>query len=267
MDPRAIGVFDSGVGGLTVARSLIDLLPGESIVYYGDSERGPWGPLPRDEVRRYALEIADLLIGEGVKMIVVACNSASSAGIDHIRAAHQGVPVIEVWLPTVRGAVSATHTRRIGVIGTELTIASRMYERAMEATGANVELFSAACPLFVEFVERGETTGPEIMALAEEYLAPLKDARIDTLMLGCTHYPLLRGVIQYVMGRDVVLIESDREVAIDVFAELTRKDMFAPRGAVPSHRFLSSGDGETFAALGQKFLGPEMTKVEESPWS
>lgn len=267
MDERPIGVFDSGVGGLTVVRALIDLLPTESILYLGDSARGPWGPRPRDEVRRFSLEITDFLVAEGVKMVVVACNSASSAGVDHLRDAHPELPIIEVWEPTVRAAVKATRNRRIGVIGTPLTMESRMYEWAIAATRENVQVFSQACPLFVEYVERGETTGDAIIELAEEYLAPLKQKDVDTLVLGCTHYPLLRAVIQYVMGRDVVLIESDKEVAIDVFAELTRRDLWRPRALPPLHRFLSSGDADTFEHLGRRFLGPEIAKVEETSWS
>ncbi|MFN2614182.1 MAG: glutamate racemase [Actinomycetota bacterium] len=267
MDPRPIGVFDSGVGGLTVARALIDLLPTESIIYYGDTARGPYGPRARDEVRMYSKEITELLVAEGVKMVVVACNSASSAGIDHLRESYPDLPVIEVWEPAARAAVKTTRNRRIGVIGTQLTIDSRMYEWAIRSTHENVQTFSRACPLFVEFVERGETTGDRIMDVAREYLGPLREKDVDTLILGCTHYPLLRGVVQYVMGRGVALIESDKEVAIDVFAELTRKDMWRPRDGDPEHRFLSSGDATLFAQLGQKFLGPEIAKVEEVPWT
>lgn len=267
MDERPIGVFDSGVGGLTVVRALIDLLPGESIVYYGDTARGPYGPRARDDVRRCVDDVAQVLVDEGVKLLVAACNSASAAGLDHIRDAYPNLPVIEVIEPAVRAAVKATRNRRIGVVGTALTIASRSYDTSVAMTRENVALFSQACPRFVEFVERGETTGDGILGLAEEYLAPLKEQDVDTLILGCTHYPLLRGVIQYVMGREVVLIESDLEVAIDVFATLTRGKMFRPRDLPVEHRFLSSGDPRAFTDLGQRFLGPEITKVEEHPWS
>lgn len=267
MDPRPIGVFDSGVGGLTVARVLIDLLPTESVVYYGDTGRAPYGPRTREEVHRFSKEIADILVAEGVKMLVVACNAMSSAGINHIRDAYPDLPVIEVWEPCARAAVKTTRNGRIGVIGTPITIESRMYEWAITATRANVGVSSVACPAFVELVERGQTTGDEVVSLANEYLEPLRSAEVDTLILGCTHYPLLRAVIGYVMGPDVVLIESGREVAIDVFAELTRRDAFRSRAEPPAHRFLCSGDPELFARLGQKFLGPEIAKVEERPWS
>ena len=267
MDDRPIGVFDSGVGGLTVVRALIDYLPTESFVYLGDTARGPYGPLDRDTVRAYVDDVAKTLVDQGVKMLVAACNSASSAGLDHVRDAYPDIPLIEVIDPAVRAAVQATRNRRIGVIGTALTIASGSYTRAIALTRENVALFPQACPRFVEFVERGETVGDEIQALAHEYLQPLLDAGVDTLILGCTHYPLLRGVIQYVCGRDVVLIESDKESAIDVFAELTRRDMFRPRGSEPKHRFLASGDSRQFFELGHRFLGPEIDFVEEARWS
>src|SRR5437870_9003726 len=195
MDPRPIGVFDSGVGGLTVVRALMDNLPSESILYYGDTARGPYGPRAKDDVLEITREIADYLVAEGVKMLVVACNSASSAGVDHIREAHPDVPLIEVWWPTARAAVKATRNRRIGVIGTQLTIESRMYEWAIRSTRENVQIFSQACPLFVEFVERGETTGRRVIELAEEYLARLKERGVESLILGCTHYALLRAVV------------------------------------------------------------------------
>jgi len=262
MDPRPIGIFDSGVGGLTVARQLIDAFPNEAIIYFGDTARGPYGPRARDEVQRFSLENVRLLLDAGVKMIVVACNSASSAGLEQVRAEHPDVPIIEVIEPAVRAAIAATRNRKIGVIGTTLTIASGAYDRAVAASMENVELFSAACPRFVEFVERGETTGDEILEVARGYLTPLLATGADTIVLGCTHYPLLGPVLQYVCGRDIVLIQSDKEAAIDVFATLTRRDLHRPRGADPVHRFLCSGDGTSFEQLGRRFLGPEIVTVE-----
>lgn len=263
MDLRPIGVFDSGVGGLTVVRALIDLMPGEPILYYGDTARGPYGAREAGEVRAFTAQIAGYLVAEDVKMIVAACNSASSAGLEHLRAARPALPLLEVVEPAVRAAVRATRNRRIGVIGTALTIASGAYERAVEATRENVKLAGAACPRFVEFVERGETSGPEILEVAQRSLEPLLDAGVDTLILGCTHYPLLTGVIRFVMGGEVVLISSAEETARDAFAELTRRDLFRPRGEPPAHRFVSSGDPVAFHALGTRFLGPEIAKVEE----
>src|SRR5688500_3266249 len=226
MDPRSIGVFDSGVGGLTVVRALIDLMPREQIVYFGDTARGPYGPRERDEVRGFAPEISDYLVAQDVKVLVAACNSASSVGLEHVRAAHSEVPVVEVIEPAVRAAVKVTRNRRVGVIGTALTIASGAYQRAVETTHENVTLIAQACPRFVEFVERGETAGSEIIGLAREYLAPLVAEDIDALILGCTHYPLLTGVLHYVMGHDVTLISSAEETAKDVFAELAARGAF-----------------------------------------
>lgn len=267
MDGRPIGVFDSGVGGLTVVRALIDLLPNESILYFGDTARGPYGPRDPAQVRSFALEIAGYLAGEDVKLLVAACNSASSAGLDGVRAAHAGLPLLEVVEPAVRAAVKATRNRRIGVIGTALTIASGAYERAVAATRENVTLVAQACPRFVDFVERGETSGPEIIDIARSSLSALSDAEVDTLILGCTHYPLLTGVLRFVMGPGVLLISSAEETAADAFAELTRRDLLRPRGAPPEHRFACSGDPIAFHALGTRFLGPEIAKVETVGWS
>ncbi len=266
MDDRPIGVFDSGVGGLTVVRALIDLLPNESIIYYGDTARGPYGPLEGDRVRGYVAEVTDLLVKDGVKMLVAACNSASSAGLDHVRDAHPELPLVEVIEPASRAAVEATRNGTIGVIGTALTIASGAYDRAIEATGADVALHSAACPKFVEFVERGQTGGAEII-VAHDYLAPLLNAGIDTLILGCTHYPLLTGVISFVVGREIVLISSAEETARDVFRALHEHGMAREASELPTYRFLSSGERATFEELGRRFLGPEITTVEEQPWN
>lgn len=262
MDSRPIGVFDSGVGGLTIVRGLIDLMPGEQVVYFGDTARYPYGPRTRDEVRGFALQIASWLVEQDVKMLVAACNSASSAGLDHVRAAFPAVPLVEVVEPAVRAAVHATRNRRIGVIGTELTIASGAYDRAVAATKENVTLVSAACPRFVEFVERGETAGPEVIEIAREYLAPMIEQDVDTLILGCTHYPLLSGVLKFVM-RDAVLISSAEETAQDVYTTLTQQDLLRTVDQPPVHRFVSSGDATTFHALGSRFLGPEIVAVEE----
>jgi glutamate racemase len=265
-DDRPIGVFDSGVGGLTVVRALIDLMPNESIVYYGDTARGPYGPRSRDEVRSYVDDVAQTLVKEGVKLLVVACNSASSAGLDHIRDAYPDIPLVEVIEPAVRAAIRATRNRRIGVIGTELTIASGAYARAVALTRENVELFSRACPRFVEFVERGQTGGAELI-VAHEYLQPLIDVDVDTLILGCTHYPMLTGVITFVMGRDVVQISSAEETARDVFVLLTEQELARAPRERPTYRFMCSGDPTSFGKLGRRFLGPEIAGVEAYPWT
>ena len=206
MKSAPIGIFDSGVGGLTVARAIIDQLPGESILYLGDTARGPYGVRPLAQVRTFALEIMDQLVAAGVKAIVIACNTASAAMLRDARERYQ-IPVIEVIQPAVRRAVSATRSGKVGVIGTNATIDSKAYLDAF-AAAPQLSITSQACPLFVEFVENGKTTGDEITKIAQDYLAQMKTAQIDTLVLGCTHYPLLTGVISYVMGNDVTLVSS-----------------------------------------------------------
>jgi glutamate racemase len=261
MDTRPIGIFDSGVGGLTVARAVIDLLPHESVIYFGDTARFPYGPKPLAQVRRFAKQDVELLLAEDVKLVVVACNTASSAALDELRAAYQ-VPILDVIEPAVRAAVRLTRNRRIGLIGTAGTIGSGRYLQAISDTHENVTVVSEACPGFVEFVERGETTSPAILELAGAYLRPMIEADVDTLILGCTHYPLLTGVIGYLMGPDVFLVNSAEWTARNVFAELTRAGGHAPYGASPSHRFLASGDPDHFRRLGARFLGPEVGLVE-----
>jgi glutamate racemase len=268
-------VFDSGVGGLTVARAILELLPHEPLVYVGDTARFPYGPKPVDEIRRYGLEIADYLIHRDVKMLVVACNSVEvSAGIDDI-ADRAGIPVIGVIDPGVRGAVRATRTGLIGLIATQATVASGAYDRAMAATGAPVELRSQACPVFVEHVERGDTTSDALRAAARGYLVPLTEGGIDTLILGCTHYPLLSGLLQLELGPDVVLVSSAEETAKDVYATLVGAGLQTGGIGVASHEFLATGDPTRFQRVAEVFLGPEITEVKAAqavpvgggPWS
>ncbi|HJR44543.1 MAG TPA: glutamate racemase [Actinomycetota bacterium] len=262
---RPIGMFDSGLGGLTVARAVIDLLPHEDIVYFGDTARNPYGPRPPAEVRGFALEITDLLVDEGVKLVVVACNSAESTAF-YEATGRYSVPIVSVIEPGVKAAIAATRNRRIGVIGTAATIASRAYDRAVEGTRANVALFSQACPAFVDFVEAGDTTSEAVMGAAEEYLVPLKREGVDTLILGCTHYPLLSGVIQYVMGEDVVLISSAEATANEVYARLRDERLLKESDVEGAHRFITSGGEEIFGELGRRFLGPEFGTAEHRPW-
>jgi glutamate racemase len=255
-----IGIMDSGVGGLTVARAILDQLPGESIHYVGDTARGPYGPRPLAEVRQFSLEIMDRLVADGVKLLVIACNSASAATLRDARERYD-VPVVEVVHPAVRRAAAATRNRRIGVIGTTMTITSGAYQDAF-AAAPNLEVVSAACPQFVEFVESGVTSGPQLLAAAQEYLAPMRQAQIDTLVLGCTHYPLLTGVIAYVMGDDVTLVSSAEETAKDVYRTLTSAELLMPASsATPTHVFSATGDPRSFERLGRRFLGPEVTAV------
>jgi glutamate racemase len=256
-----IGIFDSGVGGLTVARAILDQLPNESTLYIGDTARGPYGPRPLAEVREFALETMDFLVEQGVKAIVIACNTASAAMLRDARERYS-VPVIEVIQPAVRRAVAATRTGKIGVIGTRATIDSKAYVDAF-AAAPQLHITSIACPLFVEYVERGETSGAEITKIAREYLAPVMDAKVDTLVLGCTHYPLLTGVISYVMGEGVTLVSSAEETAKDLFRTLVENSLLRAQTAIPAtHRFLATGDAKAFETLARRFLGPEVTKVE-----
>ena len=254
-----IGVFDSGVGGLTVARAIIDQLPNESIIYIGDTARGPYGPRPLAEVREFALEIMDQLVAAGVKAIVIACNTASSAMLRDARERYS-IPVVEVIQPAVRRAVSATRSGKVGVIGTQATIDSGAYNDAF-AAALQLSLTTYACPQFVEFVERGETSGAAITDVAKNYLAPLIADGVDTLVLGCTHYPLLTGVISYVMGNDVTLISSAEETAKDLYRVLAEKNLLR-QGSAPSYRFISTGESAMFQSLARRFLGPEVTSVE-----
>lgn len=252
-----IGIFDSGFGGLTVARAIIDQLPRESIRYVGDTKRGPYGPQPIAKVREYSLEIMDRLVADGVKALVIACNSASAATLRDARERYS-VPVIEVVHPAVRRAVSATRTGIVGVIGTDATITSQAYNDAF-AAAPNITVHSQACPRFVELVEAGVTSGDEAIATAREYLAPLQEAKVDTLVLGCTHYPLLTGVLSYVMGEEVTLVSSAEETAQDVYRVLVAGDLLRGSGAGPAeHAFLVTGDPEAFAHHGRRFLGPEI---------
>jgi glutamate racemase len=262
-----IGMFDSGFGGLTVARALIDLMPQENLVYIGDTGRYPYGNKPADEVRGYAKELAWSLVREyGAKMIVVACNTAASVALDEL-VDELPVPVIGVIDPGARALVRVTRNNKVGVIGTVGTISSGAYVQAIRATGASVTLTSAACPGFVEFVERDQTTGDEVMVLAERLLAPVRDAGVDSLLLGCTHYPYLSRVINDVMGSGVVLVSSADETAFIVKQELETTQLMrkGEDKSTGEHRFLSSGDIAWFAQLGRRLLGPELESATQ--WS
>lgn len=262
MNDAPIGVFDSGVGGLTVARAIIDQLPHESLLYVGDTAHSPYGPKPIAEVRQFALEVMDDLVAQGVKTLVIACNTASAAMLRDARERYAGIPVVEVIQPAVRAAVRQTRNRRVGVIGTVGTVKSQAYEDAF-AAASELSLFTAACPRFVEFVEAGVTSGAELFAVAESYLQPLKDAEIDTLVLGCTHYPLLAGAIQYVMGESVTLVSSAEETAFDVYRTLVRHGLERAAPGKPTYTFEATGDSkDEFLSLASRFLGPEVTTVD-----
>ncbi|TFD86812.1 glutamate racemase [Cryobacterium serini] len=261
MTDTPIGIFDSGVGGLTVARAIKDQLPNESILYIGDTAHSPYGPKKIADVREFALDVLDDLVAQDVKLLVIACNTASAAMLRDARERYS-VPVIEVIQPAVRRAVTTTRNQRVGVIGTLGTVNSRAYNDAF-AAAPQITLFSQACPRFVEFVEAGVTTGAEVLAVAEEYLAPLRIAGVDTLVLGCTHYPFLRGAISYVMGEDVTLVSSDTETANDVYRVLVSQGLERARTSPPSYRYEATGDSaEDFLALAHRLIGPEVSRVD-----
>lgn len=263
-DDRPIGMFDSGFGGLTVARAAIDLLPAEDVVYLGDTGRYPYGSRPLDEVREFAIEIADHLVAtHDIKFLVVACNTATAAAMD-VLVDEYDIPVLGVVEPGARSVLQATRSGRVGVIGTVGTINSGVYDDVLHAIDPAAEVISCACPGFVEFVERGNTEGPQVAILAERLLAPVIDAEVDSLLLGCTHYPFLARTIGEVVGPEVVLVSSADETAFALSAELDRLDLrhsdFARSGA---HHFISSGDVRAFTVLGSKLLGPELADAEE----
>jgi glutamate racemase len=256
-----IGMLDSGVGGLTVARAVLDQLPAERLIYVGDTAHCPYGPQPVASVREHALAIGDALVDRGVKLLVIACNAASSACLVDARERYP-VPVVEVIRPAVRRAVAATRNGRIGVIATEVTIRSGAYTDTF-AAARDVQVVPVACPRFVDFVERGMTSGRQVLGLAQSYLEPLQRARVDTVVLGCTHYPLLSGVLQLALGPDVTLVSSAEETAKDVLRVLSERDQLRPPAEQPEtgHEFLATGDPEPFRRLGRRFLGPEVGPV------
>ena len=258
----AIGVFDSGLGGLTVLRALIDLLPDVPTIYFGDTARFPYGTRTPDEVVDFSREIASILVERGAELVVIACNSAASVALPTLRE-ELDVPVVGVVAPGMRAAAAVTESGRVGVIGTVGTIASGAYQHAGAEIAPDIELVCAACPGFVEFVEAGDIESDQVRVLAERLLAPVRDANVDTLVLGCTHYPMLARTIGEVMGRDVVLVSSADETAFEIRALLPgahRSD------AVASRSFVTSGDPRTFQRLGARFLGPEVCVVDKWQW-
>jgi glutamate racemase len=268
MDDRPIGMFDSGFGGLTVARALIDLLPSEDLVYVGDTARYPYGPRDLDEVRLFASQITLKLVrDDNVKLVVVACNTATAAALEQLRYEFD-VPLVGVIDPGVRALLSVSRSGRVGVIGTVGTIGSGAYQRAVEARravapgGRRVELTSAACPGFVELVERGETRSDQALVLAERLLAPVRTAGVDSLLLGCTHYPYLARTIGEVMGPQVVLVSSADETAFEVRNILADTGLGRRGTSSGAHRWVSSGEVGSFVHMGQHLFGPELDHAE-----
>ena len=306
MNDAPIGIFDSGVGGLTVARAILDQLPGERLLYIGDTANSPYGPKPLEQVRSMALNVMDELVDSGVKMLVIACNTATAAALDEARERYtrgMGIPVIEVISPAARTAAALTRSGRVGVIATAGTVNSGAYARALQGI-PGLNLTQQACPRFVQLAEAGITTGPQVLDVAKEYLEPLQAAAVDTLVLGCTHYPLLAGPISYVMGRNVALVSSSEETAKDVYRELAARNLLhtdtqaavgsgdddganavkqvsrqggtqgassstatssaAASGAASGHEFRATGDPVAFQVLAKRFLGPVVGQVRQA---
>jgi glutamate racemase len=258
---KSIGVFDSGVGGLTVVKELIRQLPKENIVYFGDTARVPYGIKSKETVIRFSIENILFLLKQDVKLICVACNTVSSVALPVLKH-HFKIPIVGVITPGVREAVYATRNKRIGVIGTKATIKSRTYEIQIKQLDPAVKVFAVACPLFVPFAEEGWLSGDVVLKVARTYLSPLKDAGVDTVILGCTHYPLLKPVIRKVMGEDVALIDSAKQVAIEVKKILAAEDILN-YGRRSKHKFYVSDNPEWFAGLAKRFLGKAITNVKK----
>jgi glutamate racemase len=258
---RPIGVFDSGIGGLTVAKAILELMPNESIVYFGDTARVPYGTKSKETVTRFALQTVNFLNQQNVKFIVIACNTVSAASLPEITAASR-VPVQEVITPGARAAIAATRNGMVGVIGTERTIESGAYEKAIHGINPSIQITSRPCPLFVPLAEEGLLTHPATLMIAEEYLSPLRCSKIDTLVLACTHYPLLKATLKKAMGNGITLVDSATETAKAVHQTLKDNGLSASHGNRPSHRFFVSDNPGKFITIGEMFLGRKMENVE-----
>ena len=264
MNTAPLGVFDSGIGGLTVARALFEKLPRESVIYFGDTARVPYGPKSPDTVRRYSGEILAYLLKRGVKAVVVACNTSTAHALADLQA-HSPVPVVGVIEPGARAAVRASRTGKIGVIGTAGTVASGAYERAIKALRGDAQVVSQACPLFVPLVEEGWFEHAATELIARDYLEPLRRAGVDVVVLGCTHYPLLKPLLGRVLGPGVTLIDSADETAESVKRELAERHLTANGQGSPEHRFVVSDDEPHFRSVGARFLGEKIKQVEVVP--
>lgn len=256
---RPIAVFDSGVGGLTVLQALTTLLPKEHFLYVGDTARVPYGSKSAESVKRFSVEIARFLLKKNVKMMVAACNTVSALALPELRA-FMPVPVLGVIEPGARAALAATRSGRVGIIGTEATVRSHAYEEAVRRLDGTIQVFSRACPLFVPLVEEGWTTGPITQKIASTYLTPLLKNKIDTLVLGCTHYPLLKSTLRRVAGH-VELIDSAEETAKAVRTRLEQDGLRLLRGPAGRVEYYSSDDPQKFSQLGKRFLGHDVSKV------
>jgi glutamate racemase len=264
MNRSPIGIFDSGIGGLTVARAIFEQLPGESTVYFGDTARVPYGPKSPETVRRYSVEILHWLLEQRVKAVVIACNTSTAHALETLQA-ESPVPVIGVIEPGAAAAASAGAERPIGVIGTAGTIASNAYAKAIRRACPDAKVEQRACPLFVPLVEEGWFEHPAADLIAREYLAPLAAAGVGSLVLGCTHYPLLKPLLQRVMGPGVRLIDSGEETARVVASAIRERGLDAPDGAPASHRFVVSDDEARFRQVGARFIGDRLSRAEVVP--
>jgi glutamate racemase len=253
MDERPIGVFDSGMGGLTVLHECLVTLPHEDFVYLGDAARLPYGPRPLEEIRRFAAEIGGYLEGQGVKLVVAACNSATAAALPDLQL-RLTVPVIGVLAPEAHAAVLATRNRRIGLLATEATVASGRYADLVHALDAGVELVPVACPRLVPLIEGDDPFAEATTEAVREYAAPLREAGVDTVILGCTHYPLIKPIFQRVFGRGVTLVFSAEETAREVAETLARKGIENADSREGAYRFLTTGEPEAFREMGRRFL-------------
>ncbi len=262
MNDKPIGIFDSGIGGLTVASEVMRQLPNENIIYFGDTARFPYGPRSAEELKKFVFQIVNFLQNEEVKFIVIACNSASSAALE-VAQEHFDIPVIGVVEPGARAAAQVTRNHRIGVIGTQATISSSAYVKAVRTFDAGARVFQQVTPELADFVENGELSGKKAEDMIKRYSNSLIEADIDTLILGCTHYPLLSKTIQKIIGEEVILISSAEEAAKEVGEILARKDHKRKNKIPQTHRFISSGDKSKFLELGSRFLGKEIRVVEE----
>jgi len=252
-DQRPIGVFDSGVGGLTVVKEVQSLLPKEKIVYFGDTARVPYGTKSKETVTRFSVESIEFLMKHDVKLVLVACNTVSSLSLNFLKRCFR-VPVIGVIEPGAKRAANSTRNYRIGVIGTRATISSGAYEKAVKRFNPRMSVFTESCPLFVPLAEEGWTGKAVTTEIASIYLNPLKKKRIDTLVLGCTHYPLLKDAIKNVMGKDVLLVDSAKEVAKEAMDILDANSLLNNVGGEKDHRFFVSDEPARFIKLGERFL-------------